>query len=91
MPKWSKDFMPVLRIKDQEAYELATELARRSGGSLAEVVKQALREKLDRERDHRTRIAQRLLDLGEEAAQLPIIDPRSQDEIIGYDEFGVPR
>ena len=25
-----------------------------------------------------------------EVAALPVLDPRSPDEIIGYDEFGIP-
>ena len=42
--------MAVLNIKDAEAHALAAELARRTGHSLTQVVKEALRERLERER-----------------------------------------
>ena len=29
--------------------------------------------------------------ISELCASLPVLDPRSPDEIVGYDEFGVPR
>ncbi len=32
-----------------------------------------------------------LLAIARRAAALPVLDPRSPDEIIGYDEFGLPR
>ncbi len=28
--------------------------------------------------------------ISDQCAALPVLDPRSADEIIGYDEFGVP-
>jgi antitoxin VapB len=82
--------MPVLNIKDAEAHALAVELARRSRTSLTAVVKQALREKLERERGKRRGLADRLMELADQGARLPVLDPRSPDEIIGYDENGVP-
>ncbi len=36
-------------------------------------------------------LAERLNASGKECAALPDFDTRSADEIIGYDEFGVPR
>lgn len=81
----------VLNIKDAEAHAMAAKLARIEGKSLTDVVKDALREKLDRQRDQRHGLADRLMEIGAECAKLPVIDPRSPDEIIGYDELGVPR
>ena len=81
----------VLNIKDAETHDLAAELARAEGKTLAQVVKEALREKLDRTRDRRGGLAQQLMELGKECSKLPVLDTRSDDEIIGYDEFGVPR
>ncbi len=81
----------VLNIKDKETHDLATQLARAEGKSLAQVVKEALREKLEREGDRSSSLAKRLMDLGAECSQLPVLDPRSDDEIMGYDEVGVPR
>ena len=81
----------VLNIKDAEAHALASKLARIEGKSLTEVVKEALREKLDRHRDHKHGLADRLMEIGAQGSALPVHDPRSPDEIIGYDEFGIPR
>jgi antitoxin VapB len=81
----------VLNIKDAEAHALAARLARIEGKSLTEVVKEALREKLDRQRDQRHGLADRLMEIAAECGKLPVIDARSPDEIIGYDEYGVPR
>ena len=81
----------VLNIKDPEAHALAEELARIEGKSLTQVVKEALREKLDRGRDQHAHLSDRLMEIGARCARLPVLDPRTPDEIIGYDEFGVPR
>ncbi len=81
----------VLNIKDSEAYALAAELARIEKKSLTEVVKDALREKLTRQQDQRRKLADRLMEIGARCSSLPVLDPRSPDEIIGYDENGVPR
>lgn len=81
----------VLNIKDAEAHALAQELAKAEGKTLTQVVKEALREKLERDHDRRGRLADRLMEIGARCAALPVLDPRSPDEIIGYDEFGVPR
>lgn len=79
----------VLNIRNAEADRLARELARRKGKPLTEVVIEALRADLERERK-RVRspgLAQRLLEIGERYSRLPVIDSRSEDEILGYDEM----
>ena len=86
--------MPILNIKDPEAHTLAVELARRTGQSLTQVVKEALRERLARERltsPAQQRLVERVLDLGRRASSRPVVDARRKDEILGYDEHGVPR
>ena len=81
----------VLNIKDPEAHALAQELARAQGKSLTEVVKEALREKLQRDRDQQGRLADRLLAIGTRCSELPVLDPRHPNELISYDELGVPQ
>lgn len=86
--------MAILNIKDPEAHALASEIARRTGQTLTKVVTEALRERLDRERSlegDRTRLVARVLEIGRRVAARPVLDPRSPDEILGYDEQGVPR
>ena len=86
--------MPILNIKDPEAHALASELAQRTGQSLTQVVKEALRDRLAREvatRPAQQRLISRVLELGRRASSRPVLDPRTPEEILGYDEFGVPQ
>ena len=81
-----------LNIKSDEAHRLASELAGMTGESLTAVVTGALRERLERERRGRNRAgtAASLLALGKRFSALPDRDTRSADEILGYDEHGLP-
>ena len=82
-----------LNIRNKEAERLATELARRTGDTKTEAVVKALREKLSRvlKQRPRRRLADDLEEIAERCAQLPVLDRRSADEILGYDERGLPR
>jgi antitoxin VapB len=85
--------MASLNIKDEEAHRLAAELARRTGESLTTAVKQALRERLAREQARGAageRKLRRVMALAAEIAVAPELDPRSLEEILGYDEDGLP-
>jgi antitoxin VapB len=80
-----------LSIKNPEAERLARELARTTGESLTQAVTAALRERLVREtgRDDAT-LERDLRQIQEEFKRLPVLDDRTPDEIIGYDEHGLP-
>ena len=82
-----------LSIKHPEADRLARELARRTGESLTDAVINALKERLRREqgRVHGPRLRDEIRAIRQRCAVLPVLDPRSADEILGYDETGVPR
>lgn len=82
-----------LSIKHPEADRLARELAQRTGESLTEAVVVALRERLRRETGRRqaVSVSEQLREIRRRLAALPILDPRPADEIIGYDENGLPR
>ncbi len=83
-----------LSLKDAETDRLAREVAKLTGESLTEAVRQALAERLERERRRRGRgksLAERLNEIALHCAALPDYDTRTPDEIIGYDEYGVPR
>jgi antitoxin VapB len=82
-----------LSIKHPEADRLARELASRTGETLTEAVVAALRERLAREEGKvRGRpLREELATIRRRLAALPVQDPRTQDEIIGYDEHGLPR
>jgi antitoxin VapB len=80
-----------LSIKSDEADQLARRLAARTGESLTEAVLVALRERLAREElRRRPGIRERVLRLCAEADELPVLDDRTPEEILGYDEHGLP-
>ena len=81
-----------LKIKSGEAHRLAVELARLTGESLTETVVTALRQRLERERRRRKpgTVAEQLMAIGRRYAALPDADCRDPDEILGYDENGLP-
>lgn len=83
----------VLHIKNREAHQLATALARLTGETLTEAVIRSLRERFEREsgRVGGEDLAGELMKIGKRCAALPVLDPRSPDEILGYDEHGIPR
>lgn len=82
-----------LNIRNAETDRLATELARLTGQTKTKAVTEALRthlERLRQERSGRT-LADDLDEIGRRCARLPVRDGRPADEIVGYDEFGLPR
>lgn len=81
-----------LSIKNDEADKLARELADLTGESLTEAVVLSLRERLARKRAQRDNrpLAERLMEIGRQCASLPLLDDRAPDEILGYDECGLP-
>lgn len=82
-----------LSIKHPEADRLARQLAERTGESLTDAVLNALRERLDRERSKSDagQILEELRAIRARMARYPVLDERSPDEILGYDEHGIPR
>ncbi len=81
-----------LNIRNPEAERLASELARKTGESKTEAVTKALRDRLMRVRRESTkrRLADELEEIAQHCASLPILDDRRADEILGYDETGLP-
>lgn len=82
-----------LNIRNPEAERLAAALAKLTGETKTEAVTRALRDRLTRlrrERGHR-RLADELDELARHCARLPVRDFRAPDEILGYDEHGLPR
>jgi antitoxin VapB len=82
-----------LNIRNPEAERLAAALAKLTGETKTEAVTRALRDRLARlrrERAHR-RLADELDEIALRCARLPVLDARAPDEILGYDEHGLPR
>ena len=82
----------MLNIKDVEADRLARRLAQLTGESITKAVRTAIEERLQREERHRGRPSvEHLMAIARRCAARPVIDDRSPDDIIGYDERGLPR
>ena len=83
-----------LSIKAPEADRLARQLAKTTGETITVAVTVALSERLAREERKRRsaamRLADDLMEIGRHCASLPVFDSRSSDEILGYDENGLP-
>ena len=81
-----------LSLKDPETDRLARAVSAMTGESLTVAVRTALAERMEREQLRRGRpgnLAAKLDEIAKEFAKLPVLDPRSADEIIGYDETGM--
>lgn len=80
--------MSTLYIKNPAAHELATKVSKKLGVTLTEAVIRSLQDQL--------RAKPRPIDwkkveaIQKEIAALPVLDSRTDDEILGYDEFGLP-
>ncbi|MEQ7154488.1 type II toxin-antitoxin system VapB family antitoxin [Brevundimonas aurifodinae] len=82
-----------LSLKDPETDALARRIAKLTGESLTEAVRTSLSERLMREEVKRGRPADlemRIEEIAKRFSALPILDDRTPDEIIGYDENGLP-
>ena len=77
-----------LNIKSRETEEIVRELAKRTGLSITDAVHQAASEKLAALKDDRESRRRALYEIIERARTMPNLDPRTDDEIIGYNEYG---
>jgi len=86
-------FYMALSIKHPEADQLARRLASLTGLSLTDAVVKALREQLEREtgRAQVAGIAEDLRAISDRCASLPDLDTRLPEEILDFDENGLPR
>ena len=83
-----------INIKNQEACDLASELAQLTGETMTGAITVALRERLEREKGERSAEAQvqRLLAIGERCASLMGDGPSAVEHgDFLYDERGLPR
>jgi antitoxin VapB len=82
-----------LNIRNHETEELAAAVADLTGETKTEAVRRALRDRLERLRRERVKrtLADELDEIAQHCARLPVLDARPADEILGYDEMGLPR
>ncbi len=81
-----------LSIKDPEADRLVRELAAATGESITEAARKAFEERLHRVRARTGTSADRarVREIIERARARKVADTRSDDDILGYDERGLP-
>ena len=81
-----------ISIKSMEAERLAREIAEKTGESLTGAILTALQERLDRLKNQRRTqvLTSQLDDILRRVDAMPILDSRPQDEILGYDDDGLP-
>lgn len=81
-----------LSIKDRETEQLARKLAERTGETITVATKRALEERLRRTGTDARKAAllEDLEAIRRRMSALPVLDDRTPDEIIGYDEDGLP-
>lgn len=83
-----------LSFENPDVDRLARELAERTGESVEDAVMNAIRERLRRKQQASPsgpRLRDEIRAIAARCASLPVLDSRSPDEILGYDEDGLPR
>ncbi len=82
----------VLSIKDSETDALVRQLAALTGESITEAVFVSVKERLERLKSKNSpySLAQELDAIAQRCASLPVLDSRSPEALIGYDEQGLP-
>ena len=83
--------MPI-SIKNDQAEKLARNLAKLTGETLTEAIQTAVAERYDRLRRARAgrSLGDELNEIALRCSRRPVINQMSDDEILGYDESGVP-
>ena len=83
-----------INIKNREAEELLAELKRRTGKGTTDLLLDLLRrEKAQSDHDREAAVKDALEEtrrLQERWAHLPVIDPRPFEEIVAFDDDGLP-
>lgn len=83
-----------LSIKDPDVDQMARELADLTGETITETIKKSLQDRLKREKIRQSEsvvpLREELAAIRKRLAALPDLDDRSPDEILGYDEHGLP-
>ena len=81
-----------LSIKNAETEGLARKVAELTGETITDAIRLALEERYERLRRERSgrSLRDELTEIAEHCSRLPVISNMTDDEILGYDEFGIP-
>ena len=80
-----------ISIRNEKTEKLAREVASLTGESLTQTITHSLEERLNRLKGRKTAIdlKQEIMLISQRCQNLPDIDPRTADEILGYNQDGV--
>jgi antitoxin VapB len=79
-----------LNIKDPETDRLARELAAMTGESITDAIRRAIEARIEATRRIARHADDDLTDIIRRGRARAVLDTRSADEILGYDEHGLP-
>lgn len=79
-----------ISIKNDEVERLARQLAAERGVSITEAIKQSLEDAIASQVAEKEKRLRRLMAISDRAAAKLKPSNLSDDEILGYDEFGIP-
>jgi antitoxin VapB len=79
-----------LSIRNRKTERMARQVAAETGETLTDAITVALEERLLRLRGRKTApdVFEEIMNISRRCAALPRMDPRSPDEIVGYDQNG---
>ena len=82
-----------LSIKNETTERLARQMAGATGESITEAIQKSLEERWERLKERRRGrvLARQVEDILRRVDAMPTLDDRSPEEILGYDEHGLPR
>ena len=82
-----------LSIRNPRAEQLVREVAAESGENLTQAIIHALEQRLERLRGRRTisDTAQEIMKISKRCSSLPDQDQRTPEEILDYNQTGIPR
>jgi antitoxin VapB len=82
-----------LSIKDPETERLARSLAQLAGENITTATKRAIEERLRRlgGQPHKAALLEDMAEIRRRWSEMPVMDDRTPEEIVGYDERGLPR
>lgn len=89
----TKELDMALSIKDPETERLARALSQLTGENITTATRRAIEERLRRLGGHSRRAAllEDMAEIRRRWSEMQVVDERSADEILGYDEHGLPR
>jgi antitoxin VapB len=82
-----------ISLKNLRAERLARDIASKTGESITAAIERSLEERLQRinQTGRQKFLVTQLEEIVKRLQRLPVLDARTPDEIIGYDEHGLPR